>query len=263
MPVIPCDSVGVLVSWISIVSTFLVGLVTGTFGAVVGSSLLVITPYLVFMGLSPHSAVGTGTVSALARDVFAFRNYLKDRYIDLRLGLEVAAAGALGAYAGSHFMLSLSPTTVRYVVATCMLLVLGILLYRPDLGKWQGNPSRFCRTSILVRIAVGIPLGFYAGLYGGGISLLIIAALVLVFGQDFLRASATSRVLNIVHGLVTVCVFAGAGQIDMASAIPLSVGMGLGGHYGSRAAILLGANFVKWLFVSMVVLMAMLLLSGV
>lgn len=238
---------------------FVIGLFCGGFGAVVGSSLLVIFPSLVFLGLPPHVALGTGKLSAFFRDVPALVNYHKYGKVDYRTGVAFTLSAVAGTLLASWFALSLSPRTLEIVISICMVVIAALIIANPSAGL--DSRTRKSTAVHLHRVVIpGFFVGLYDGIFGGGVSILIILLFVFAAGHDYIRAVGTSKVSNIITCTAFVGVFASHGKVDYLFAVPLVLGMSIGGYAGSRFALRLGNRFVRGLLMAMVFAMALKLL---
>lgn len=244
---------------LTFILVFAIGLFCGGFGAVVGSSLLVIFPSLVFLGVPAHVALGTGKLSAFFRDVPALINYHRCGKVDYRTGVVFTLSAVAGTLLASWFALSLSARTLEIVISICMLLMGVLIIANPSVGldsvTRENASARFPRVVI-----PGFFIGLYDGIFGGGVSILIILLFVFSAGHDYLRAVGTSKVTNITTCTAFVAVFAAHGKVDYLFALPLVLGMTIGGYTGSRFALQLGNRFVRGLLMALVFAMALKLL---
>lgn len=243
-------------SFILILAT---GLFAGGFGAAVGSSLLVIFPSLVFLGVPAHVALGTGKLSAIFRDIPALANYHKSRKVDYRTGVMYTLSTIAGTALSSFFALSLAPRTLEVIISICMILVGLVIIANPSAGLDDGPPKNPDGSSRGI-VPFGFMIGLYDGIFGGGVSIFIILLFVFKAGHDYLMAVGTSKIPNIITCVVFVGIFAAHGKVDYAYAIPLVIGMTIGGHVGSKIALVQGNRFVRAILICVVFAMAFKLL---
>jgi len=236
-----------------------IGLFAGTYGAIIGSSLLIVVPALMLLGLPAHIALGTGKISALFRDVPALINYEEAHKVKHHIVIPFTIFAVIFTIIGSFITLSLNEAVLRKIISFFMIFIGAFILANPKLGL---NPKKikFNRKSRMLSSFLGILIGFYAGIYGGGASSLMIFSFVIVLGLDFLGASASSKIPNMLTIFVFLVIFALYRKIDYIVAIPLVIGMTIGGYVGSKIAIKEGNKFIRWLFVFIIFVMAIKLL---
>ena len=78
----------------------LVGFLSGVFG--VGGGFLM-TPLLIFIGIPPAVAVGTGTAQILASSISGVLAHLRRKAVDTRMGLFLVLGGFAGSALGILF----------------------------------------------------------------------------------------------------------------------------------------------------------------
>ena len=105
-------------------------------------------------------------------------------------------------------------------------------------------------------------LGIYGGFFGGGFGTLMIFILISVYGFSFITSVATTNTganaMNIMASLTYITL----GIVDYSILIPLMIVMAIGGYIGSRVAIKIGNIWIKRMYVSLAIIMAVKLLMG-
>lgn len=199
-----------------------------------GGSILAVPLLLYVVGVkSPHVAIGT---SALAVAVNAFTNLIPHgRAGHVRWGQAAvfAAAGVLGAYAGSSLGKLVDGERLLTLFALLMLAV-AFLMVRPH----RASAEPVCAgRACLVRLALfGLAAGGLAGFFGIGGGFLIVPGLVLATGMDMIHAIGSSLVSVGAFGLTTTLNYAAAGLVDLRIALLFVAGGVLGGWAGAALA---------------------------
>ncbi len=78
----------------------------------------------------------------------------------------------------------------------------------------------------------------------------------MIFGYDFLKASANSKIPNLIITLASLPVFIINGYVSWLVAIPLTISTAAGAHFGTKLAIKKGSQFIRLLFVGLVLIIA-------
>ena len=108
------------------------------------------------------------------------------------------------------------------------------------------------RSERLYAILVGAGVGFYDGLFGPGTGSFFVFLFVRIFGYDFLRASAVSKVVNIATNLAALVWFSYSGHVIWQLGLLMAV-FNIGGSLvGTRLAMKHGSSFVRKLFLFVV-----------
>ena len=220
--------------------------------AVVGGGGLIQLPALLLFLPAPLSAdlpavFGTNKMASICGTGMAVVQYGRRVHIPwpsiLPSALTAFGSAFLGAMAVSRFERDLLEPVI-------LVLLVGVALYtafRPDLGNLHAPAfSRHHERSL--GIAVGLVLGFYDGFFGPGMGSFLIFTFVGLFGFDFLRASASAKVINFGTNLAALGLFASQGHVLYGYALPMAVCQMAGSVTGTRLAMTRGNRFVRVLF---------------
>src|SRR5690606_27160754 len=110
------------------------------------------------------------------------------------------------------------------------------------------TPTRY----YLYAIGTGAVIGFYDGLIGPGTGSFLVFAFIMLFGYDFLHASANAKVIHCITNLSALGFFFSKGLIVWSIAIPVGISNMLGNYLGSHVALKKGSGFIRWFFIIVV-----------
>lgn len=244
---------------ISLIIIVLVGFLLGIFGAIIGSTLLILTPLLHFLGLPIHTALGTGKLSVLSRELIPIFEFNKNKLINFKMVVPFMVSGVIFSFIGTNIIIALSEKIVTILVGIFMIIISLMILGKPDLGLKEKKIKPSKKTLTLSMMS-GSLIGFYQGIFGGGANVFIIFSFVLIFGNTFLKAVANSKFPNLIFALVSSIVFIINGYVNWLFAIPLMISTAIGSYFGAKLAIKKGNKFIRVLFVGLVIVMAIKLL---
>jgi len=120
-----------------IITIFFIGCITGLFGAIVGSSLLVTVPSLIIFGFSPHVALGTAKLAGFFRDIVALINYQKNKKIAYKIAIPFIIPGIIGTIISAGISLSLSDEILNNIIAMFMVIMIIIILINHKIGLYN------------------------------------------------------------------------------------------------------------------------------
>jgi uncharacterized membrane protein YfcA len=109
-------------------------------------------------------------------------------------------------------------------------------------------------------LVIGASAGFYNGFVGPGTGSLLVFGFVSVIGYGFLKASAISKIVNVIADVASLGFFITQGYVQYEIAIPMMLCNMIGSYFGSKMAILKGNEFVRNFF--LVVIFALILRFG-
>jgi len=235
------------------------GFLLGILGAIIGSTLLVLVPLLNFLGLPIHTALGTGKMSVLSRELIPIFEFKKHNLISLKTIMPFTIAGVVFSFLGTNIILSLSEKIVTIIIGLFMVIISFIILLNHDIGLKEGKIKSPGSASAFSLVS-GALIGFYQGIFGGGANVFIIFAFVIIFGNTFLKAVANSKIPNLIFTVASLSIFVANGYIKWDFAVPLMIATAIGAYFGAKLAIKKGNKFIRILFVGLVVAMAIKLL---
>ena len=269
-----------------------VGILSGMFG--IGGGFIT-TPMLIFLGVPPAVAVGTGTSQVVASSVSGALGHWGRGNVDVKMGLYLIAGGLVGATSGIWLQQLLKAagqldffTTMTYVV---MLGVVGGLMVieaarvmwaRRAAGQRQGSARRGGQHSWLLKlplktrfhvsklymsvlppIAIGGFVGWLTAIMGVGGGFLLVPALIYMLRMPTRIALGTSAFQIIfVAAYATVLQASQNYAIDGALALPLIVGGVIGAHLGVVVATRLNPEQLRALLGVLVLAVAIRMAGG-
>jgi uncharacterized membrane protein YfcA len=101
-------------------------------------------------------------------------------------------------------------------------------------------------------------MGIYGGFLQAGVGFLALA-LTSVAGLDLVRGNAVKVFTVMLLTILSLVVFAGAGQVDWRAGLALGLGNVLGGAVGVRVAVLKGHKWLEHVVTVTIVIFAVLL----
>lgn len=239
-----------------------VGFLSGIFG--VGGGFL-LTPLLIFYGISPAVAVASVTAQITASSTTGALAYLRSGQLDLKLGTVLFSAGIVGSVIGVEvfamlralgqldLIISISYVTFLGAIGGLMVMegVRAIIrtkkggaatIRRPGQHNWiHGLPfkMRFKRSklyvSVLPVVALGSSIGFLGTVLGIGGGFIMVPALIyllrvptaVVIGTSLYQIVATMGVATVLHAATNQ-------TVDVVLALLLMVGGTIGAQFGAQ-----------------------------
>ncbi|MDQ3737559.1 MAG: sulfite exporter TauE/SafE family protein [Actinomycetota bacterium] len=163
----------------------LAGLLGGMFG--VGGGLLIV-PGLVFFGFQQRLAHGTSLAATLLIAIGSFASYLFNDNIDWPMSPALAAGGIIGALLGTKLLHSLHNRVLAYGFAGVLLITAIRLFFDTD----ANGRAELTMAAIAGLFAIGVVTGVVAGLFGVGGGIVMVPAMVVLFGVPPAIAKGTS-----------------------------------------------------------------------
>ena len=238
-----------------VVMTFL-GIILGAFGAIIGSTLLILVPMLGLFGLPIQTAIGTAKISVVGREIIPAIYFHNRKLLKLGLAIPFSISAAAASWCGSVVAISLNAALLEKIVAFFMCLISGLVLVNPGIGL-EEKAVKVKPLKTALAVVLGAVIGFYTGIFGGGANVFIIFGFILIFGNTFLQATANSKVPNFIITLASIPMFVANGFVNWKIAIPLTLSTAVGSYFGARLAFKKGNRFIRALFVALVIVLAL------
>ena len=252
-----------------------VGFVSGMFG--IGGGFL-LTPLLIFIGISPAVAVASVSTHIAASSLSGALSYWRKRSIDLTLALVLLGGSIVGTILGVLLFTYLRTLgQLDLVIALSYVVLLGGVgtamfyeglraiararrggnptLCRPGSHSWvHGLPlqMRFKRSKIYLSVipvnVIGLLIGFIGAIMGVGGSFILIPALIYVLRVPTSTVIGTSMALTLVTMVIATVLHAVTNHlVDAVLALILMIGGVTGAQFGARAGLRIRGEHLRLL----------------
>lgn len=245
-----------------IVYLSIAGLAAGIMGSLLGlgGGFIVIPILTILFHLPIKTAIGISLVSVIATSTAAATVYVKEGKTDIRLGMTLELATTIGAILGALIAGFISSKTL-YFLFSALLIYNAYSVYRKsDSQRCKGNEiaaTKLTGNSMHSYQVKNIPLGMFlssiagvlSGLLGIGGGLIKIPAMYLVMGVPLKTAAATSNFMIGVTATASAFIYFLNGNIDVAVAVPVALGIFVGARFGTKINEAISTNTLKKIFV--------------
>lgn len=213
-----------------------VGLGAGTLGSMLGvGGGIIMVPALTFLGLPPTQAASTSLIAVASTSVSSTIEYSRQKRIDYRLGLEMAAFAIPGALLGAVLSDYISASSFRLYFGILLILTGVYILYKNSILKDAAAKKR----SVALRagvFAATFGAGIISSLFGVGGGIIFVPAMLLVLGLTMQRAAPTSQLTLMLTSIAGVIMHAYLLHPDYLQALALSAGAFAGAQIGARVS---------------------------
>ena len=225
----------------------------GFIDSIVGGGGLVQVPafFVLYPTLSVPNIIGTNRLASAVGTSIAAWNYARSVRIPWKTVVYAGVSAAAFSYFGATIQ-SLLPSAVLKPLILVLIVAIAIYTYRKkDFG--QEERLRVAPERLPIWAAgIGATLGFYNGFVGPGTGSLLVFGFVSVIGYSFLKASAISKIINVVADVSSLIFFLANKYVLFNLALPMMVCNMAGSWMGSRMAVLRGNAFIRKVFIVVV-----------
>lgn len=226
-------------------------LIIATFVVTMGASILsgmsgggggfIMTPFLIFVGLSPAQAVATSKFGGIGTAFGAFAAFRGKQLVSRRLVLPLIVITLIVSAIAAFTLPVLSSEIFQRIIAVLLIVLIPTLFLNIKAPHYSKRGPR--GKGILY--AIYSALGFLQALFGTGLATFVTLLLMFGFGLTALEANATKRVVQGVQSVVVGVLAAVQGLVFLWLAIAMMAGGIAGSYIGSKLAVKGGDNVVK------------------
>lgn len=247
-------------TWSSLFILFFLGIGVGFINVISAGGSLISLPVLVFLGLPSAMANGTNRIGILAQNISAFIEFYRKGLIKWKLSLLLSVPAVIASLIGATFAMDLPDTTFNNIMAIIMVVVILLILFKPQQYVKMKNQEFTLTKKILLFISFLI-VGFYGGFIQAGVGFLIIAFLSILASKLMLvEMHSIKTVVITIYMLTSTVVYIMHGQVNWSYAIILAIGSWIGGWLGSKFAMKVSEKFLKIIMTIVIFSMASILL---
>ncbi|WP_458093783.1 sulfite exporter TauE/SafE family protein [Roseomonas sp. WA12] len=219
------------------------GFLAGAINAAAGGGSFVTIPAMVFAGLPSVAANASSTVALLPgtlTSAWAWRHdYRSLQGIPLRTLILISLGGGL---AGALLLLATTQRAFDGLLPWLMLVGTLAFAFGRPLGAALRKRVRVGRGAVIV---AQVLLSVYAGYFGGGVGIMMLAVWGLLGEMDIKAMSALRTLLVSAANLVAVVIFAVAGPVHWPETAVMLVAAIIGGYVGAIFASRLPAPVLR------------------
>ena len=217
----------------------------GFINALAGGGSFLTLPALIEAGVPPIAANASSTVALFPGQIttgFAARDGIRAAAKDHRINVPALAASSLGGGLVGGLLLLITPPElfariIPWLILFATLVFAGGNLFRSESGRFRLNGAG-------ILIAQGF-VAVYGGYFGGGIGILMLAALTLYGLRDIWLMNSLKILLAVLMNAAAVVTFIIAGLVHWQLTIIAGIAAIIGGYVGIHAARRLPQGIVK------------------
>jgi len=175
-----------------VVIGLLAGLLSGLFG--VGGGTVIVPLLVLMLSFDQRRAAGTSLAAIVPTATVGVISYALAGAVAWIPALILAAGAVVGAQIGSRLLPRVSQTALRWgFVAFLVVVIVGLFLVIPS----RDAEFEVGWLTALALVGLGVVTGIIAGLIGVGGGVIVVPALMLMFGTSDLVAKGTSLLMMI------------------------------------------------------------------
>ncbi len=238
----------------ALIVLIIVFFLTSVVGVVTGSNSLIAVPVMFQFGIDPRVAVATNMFGLVFMSIGGTIPFLRQGKIELRKISPLIAITLLGSALGAAIVGLITGEAIKLIVSVAMITVVIFTLVKRRSGIEKTKPVS--SGAMVVTFILTFLLGIYGGLYSGGYVTILTATLVAFFGMTYSEAVANTKFINVFSSLIATIVFIWQGLVDYKLGAILGLTMFLGAYAGAHFVTKLNDIWIRRIFLTAVLLLA-------
>lgn len=226
----------------------IIGFGSGILGSLIGvGGGIVMTPVLTYMGFSPAVIASSSLIAVFATSISSTITYIRKKYINYWLGLQLALPAIPGSIIGGFFsnFISLEYFKIYFAI---LLTVVGLYIFFKNkiINKTLDRTPKPLFYLILISGTFGA--GVISSFFGIGGGIIFVPILVIIYKLKMINASPTAQftlLISTITGLLTHIILE---HPDYSYGIALAFGAFFGAQLGSRSIHLVNENILSKIF---------------
>lgn len=244
------QDISVWVIVLCVFAAFLAGFVDAVAG---GGGLIQLPTLLVAFPNAPLAAImGTNKSVSIIGTSAAANTYRKRMPTNRKLLIPMVACAFVGSLSGSALVTYVERSWFEPIILIILIAVAIFTIVRPKFGQHEKSNAN---APILKASLIGGAIGFYDGIIGPGTGMFLLFGLVSVLGATFLQASATAKFVNVATNFASLVIFIPGGHIIWLLTLFMAPANLVGGLIGAKTALDKGSNFVRAIFIVMLLVL--------
>ncbi|HEX7167697.1 MAG TPA: sulfite exporter TauE/SafE family protein [Acidimicrobiales bacterium] len=173
------------------------GFLSGLFG--VGGGILIVPALVLVLAMGQRLAHGTSLAAVLPIAVSGLAGFASEDSVDWPVGLALTAGAMGGAVIGTHALQRLSARALSRAFSAVLIVSAARLVF--ERGE-AGGRADLTVAGFVALVAIGLLAGMLAGLLGVGGGVVMVPAMILLFGVPAAVAKGTSLAVIIPTSVV-------------------------------------------------------------
>lgn len=226
------------------------GFLAGLFG--VGGGILIVPALVLVARMDQRLAHGTSLAAVLPISAASLATYSFNGHVDWAVALCLAVGAVGGAVIGTK-LLHILPHRILAVLFSALLLVSAVRLF---VATDVGDQTEMTLVVAMALVVIGVVTGVLAGLLGVGGGIVMVPAMILLFGLPPVVAKGTSAAVIIPTALMGTWRNRVKRNVDLRAAAIIGVAGIVTAGLGSLVADIMSPTTSNVLFATLLVIVA-------
>ena len=228
--------------------------------AIAGGGGIISVPTYLLAGVPMHMALGTNKVSSGIGTAVSTARFIKNGYIDWKLGIPSVALALVGSFVGTSIQLMIDEVYLKYLLLIVLPVVAFVVLRQRQLPEERGQIEPKAQMAIVCVSTFFI--GAYDGFYGPGSGTFFLLVFCNLAKMDVRTASGNVKLVNLASNMGALITSLMGGKVFIVLGLIGTVTSFAGHFLGAGLAIKNGSKIVKPTVIIVLILLAVKVVQG-
>ena len=228
--------------------------------AIAGGGGIISVPTYLLAGVPMHMALGTNKVSSGIGTAVSTARFIKNGYIDWKLGIPSVALALVGSFVGTSIQLMIDEVYLQYLLLIVLPVVAFVVLRQRQLPEERGQIEPKAQMAIVCVSTFFI--GAYDGFYGPGSGTFFLLVFCNLAKMDVRTASGNVKLVNLASNIGALITSLMSGKVFIVLGLIGTVTSFSGHFLGAGLAIKNGSKIVKPTVIVVLILLAVKVVQG-
>ena len=215
---------------------FVASVLAGALNSVAGGGSFLSFPALLFAGVTPVVANATNSIALWPAGIASGIAYRKDLKVPRSTLLVLGGASLAGGLAGALLLLRTPDATFVRQIPWLLFVATILFTVGPTIAKRFRREGAAGTGALVATAVVQIVIAIYGGYFGGGMGILMLAAMSILGMADIHTMNGLKAVLGVLINGIAVLAFIVDGAVSWGPGVVMIAGGTLGGYVGASLA---------------------------
>ena len=217
----------------------------GFLDAIAGGGALISIPAYLIAGIPVHAAIATNKLSASFGATMSAARFLKNRMINLKIGIPSVVFAVLGSTIGANLSVKMDEAVMMKALYVILPLAAFVVLNKKIFHDNPDGALVINKITVVTVMTVAFLIGIYDGFFGPGAGTFTIICFT-VFGKMSMKnANAQTKLINLTTTVTALLVFLAKGQVMTLLGISAGICNMLGSWMGAGLVMTKGSRITK------------------
>ncbi|MCQ2509109.1 MAG: TSUP family transporter [Lachnospiraceae bacterium] len=217
----------------------------GFLDAIAGGGALISIPAYLIAGIPVHTAIATNKLSASFGATTSATCFLKNKMINLKLGIPSVAFAMLGSTIGANLSVMMDEAIMIKALYIILPLTAFVVLNKNIFHDHPDSALVLDKKTFAIVMTVAFFIGIYDGIFGPGAGTFTIICFTVFGKMNIKNANAQTKLINLTTTVTALFVFLMKGQVMILLGISAGICNMLGSWMGAKLVMTKGSRITK------------------